>query len=58
MDYDRATSYWSLGLSKDGATCPEKGKGAGLVMPRCDTPAMNEHLAETTRAADTDRTPC
>jgi len=23
-----------------GAICPKKGKGAGLVMPRCDTDAM------------------
>jgi hypothetical protein len=29
-----------------GAICPEKGKGAGLVMPRCDTQAMNAHLKE------------
>lgn len=29
-----------------GAICPEKGKGAGLVLPRCDTQAMNRHLAE------------
>lgn len=29
-----------------GAICPEKGKGAGLIMPRCDTAAMNEHLRE------------
>jgi hypothetical protein len=29
-----------------GAICPAKGKGAGLVMPYCDTPAMQDHLAE------------
>jgi DDE superfamily endonuclease len=29
-----------------GAICPKEGKGAGLVMPRCDTEAMNLHLAE------------
>jgi putative transposase len=29
-----------------GAICPKDGKGAGLVMPRCDTEAMNLHLAE------------
>ena len=28
-----------------GAICPAKGKGAGLVMPYCDTHAMNAHLA-------------
>ena len=30
-----------------GAICPQQGKGAALVLPRCDTPAMNLHLAET-----------
>jgi hypothetical protein len=29
-----------------GAICPAKGKGAGLDMPYCDTPAMQDHLAE------------
>jgi hypothetical protein len=29
-----------------GAICPKEGKGAALVMPRCDTEAMNLHLAE------------
>jgi DDE superfamily endonuclease len=29
-----------------GAICPRNGKGAALVMPRCDTEAMNLHLAE------------
>ena len=29
-----------------GAICPAEGKGAGLVMPFCDTPAMQAHLAE------------
>src|SRR5208282_1899379 len=29
-----------------GAICPKDGKGAALVMPRCDTEAMNLHLAE------------
>jgi hypothetical protein len=28
------------------AICPKEGKGAALVMPRCDTEAMNLHLAE------------
>jgi len=28
-----------------GAICPAKGKGAGLIMPYCDTYAMNAHLA-------------
>jgi hypothetical protein len=29
-----------------GAICPAEGKGAGLVMPFCDTAAMQEHLTE------------
>src|SRR4051794_6823995 len=29
-----------------GAICPRDGKGAGLVMPRCDSETMNLHLAE------------
>ena len=29
-----------------GAICPSDGKGAALVLPRCDTEAMNLHLAE------------
>lgn len=33
-----------------GAICPEKGKGAGLVLPRCDSEAMNLHLVEISRS--------
>jgi DDE superfamily endonuclease len=29
-----------------GAICPAEGKGAGLVMPWCDTSAMQAHLVE------------
>jgi transposase len=29
-----------------GAICPAEGKGAGLVLPRCNTEAMTLHLAE------------
>jgi hypothetical protein len=29
-----------------GAICPAEGKGAGLVMPFCDTAAMQAHLDE------------
>src|SRR4051794_6329818 len=29
-----------------GAICPAEGKGAGLVMPFCDTAAMQAHLGE------------
>ena len=32
-----------------GAICPKEGKGAGLVLPRCDTQAMNLHLAEISK---------
>jgi hypothetical protein len=35
-----------------GAICPAKGKGAGLVMPWCDTQAMTEHLNEISAAVD------
>uniref|UniRef100_UPI0039080885 IS630 family transposase n=1 Tax=Muricoccus harenae TaxID=2692566 RepID=UPI0039080885 len=29
-----------------GAICPKEGKGAALVLPHCNTEAMNLHLAE------------
>jgi hypothetical protein len=29
-----------------GAICPKEGKGAGLVLPRCNTEAMGLHLIE------------
>ncbi|CAK7261985.1 conserved protein of unknown function (plasmid) [Shinella sp. WSC3-e] len=35
-----------------GAICPKKGKGAGLVLPYCDTGAMQEHLAEISQPVD------
>ena len=28
-----------------GAVCPQRGVGAGLVLPRANTAAMNLHLA-------------
>ncbi|MDE1146685.1 MAG: IS630 family transposase [Azospirillaceae bacterium] len=37
----RRTSAWIF-----GAICPAEGKGAGIVMPRCNTAAMNSHLQE------------
>jgi hypothetical protein len=37
-----------------GAICPAEGKGAGLVMPFCDTSAMQEHLAEISAAVALD----
>jgi hypothetical protein len=32
-----------------GAICPKQGKAAALVMPCCDTHAMNQHLIEISR---------
>jgi hypothetical protein len=32
-----------------GVTCPAKGKGAGLVLPYCDTKAMAAQLAEVSQ---------
>jgi transposase len=36
-----------------GAICPMLGKGAALVLPRCNTAAMNLHLAEIAAAVAT-----
>jgi len=33
-----------------GAICPAQGKGAALVLPRCNTATMNLHLAEIAQA--------
>jgi hypothetical protein len=33
-----------------GAACPDRGVAAGLVLPFADTAAMNDHLAEISRA--------
>jgi hypothetical protein len=33
-----------------GAICPDLGKGAGLVLPRCNVATMNLHLAEMATA--------
>jgi transposase len=33
-----------------GAICPWEGKGAALVLPRCNTEAMTLHLAEIAQA--------
>ncbi len=35
-----------------GAICPEKGEAIGLVLPWCNTEAMNAHLAEISAAVD------
>jgi hypothetical protein len=37
-----------------GAICPKQGKGAAIVMPRCNTAAMTAHLAEISGAVATD----
>jgi hypothetical protein len=37
----RTKSVWIF-----GAICPERGVGAGLVLPRCNTEAMQYHLDE------------
>ena len=39
-----------------GAICPAEGKGAGIVMPFCDTEAMQEHLLEISGAVAPDAT--
>ena len=33
-----------------GAVCPKDGKGAALVLPHCNSHAMNLHLAEISNA--------
>ena len=33
-----------------GAICPLHGKAAGLILPECNTEAMNLHLAEIAAA--------
>ncbi|WP_187275309.1 IS630 family transposase [Methylobacterium sp. WL120] len=45
---DQRTEYAYL----FGAICPEKGKGAGLVLPRCNASAMTAHLEEISLAVD------
>ena len=35
-----------IGQKNFGAVCPMEGKGAALIMPACNTEAMNLHLAE------------
>ena len=36
-----------------GAICPKEGKGAGLVLPRCNREAMTLHLQKISRAVKT-----
>lgn len=33
-----------------GAVCPKQGKGAALILPTCNSEAMNLHLAEIAKA--------
>src|ERR1700685_1355086 len=33
-----------------GAICPKQGKGVALILPACNTEAMNLHLAEIAKA--------
>lgn len=40
----RRTSAWIF-----GAICPAEGKGAAIVMPHCNSEAMELHLAEISR---------
>ena len=40
-----------------GAICPKDGKGAALVLPACNTEAMNLHLAEIARRWRREPTP-
>src|SRR5262245_40204569 len=35
-----------------GAVCPKQGKGAALILPACNTEAMNLHLAEIAAPAE------
>src|ERR1700690_3140021 len=39
-----------------GPFCPNHGKGAALILPRCNTEAMNLHLAEKRRSDRAGRT--
>jgi len=45
----RPTAPKDLGFASTyvfGAVCPAAGKAAGLIMPVCNTLAMNHHLCE------------
>ena len=45
--HDQRTAYTTI----FGAICPEEGKSAALVLPHCNTEAMNLHLAGVAAAA-------
>jgi hypothetical protein len=40
-----------------GAICPKEGKGAALILPACNTEAMNLHLTEIAKPFHQDPTP-
>ena len=37
-----------------GAVCPKQGKGAALILPACNTEAMNLHLIEIAKTVASD----
>jgi hypothetical protein len=41
-----------------GAVCPDRGVGAGLVLPRANIHAMNLHLQEISTQVRSGRSPC
>jgi hypothetical protein len=41
---------WGASAYVFGAICPAEGKGAGLVLPCCNSEAMALHLEEISRA--------
>ena len=45
-----AKDQWTASAYIFGAICPAKGKGAGLVLPSCDTEAMAAQLEEVSQA--------
>jgi hypothetical protein len=40
-----------------GAVCPSESKAAALIMPICNTVAMNHHLCEISRQVAVDPMP-
>ena len=50
MPHDQRTAWAYI----FGAICPAEGKGAGIVMPFCDTSAMQEHFHEISTAVAPD----
>ena len=53
----RAVAPKDLGFASAsvfGAVCPSQGKAAALIMPICNTAAMNHHLSEISRQVAAD----